>query len=312
LKNLNAGQYHFILKAKERLILSPGTSRILVEEFRKVFMKLYCVYKKETDCSRGCVFMDKCPYAVLFEAYTPPEKETPHWLEDLPLPFVLEPLWGEKVLCLPEESFEFKLILIGKGVEYLPYFILAVKELGIVGLGKEPNHFDLVKIFDSDREMIYTRDSDTIRSGKAVKHCINPEDYYSRNELTLRFLTPTRIHYQEKLVIQPEFYVLVREMIRRMEVLSFLYKHKKIDWDKISMISQAKKITIKMSSLEWTDLESESPDEGQGIKLGGFTGEIVYTGDFHPFFPLLLTGQEVHIGEHCTLGLGKYEMKTLM
>ncbi|MBN2145660.1 MAG: CRISPR system precrRNA processing endoribonuclease RAMP protein Cas6 [Candidatus Aureabacteria bacterium] len=313
LKKFKAGQCHFILKAKDRLILSPYKSGILIDELRKIFMKLYCIFKKETDCIRTCVFMDKCPYSILFETYSPPgESKYTDWLEEVPLPFVIEPLWEDKASYQVDEPFEFRLILIGKALEYLPYFILAFKELGHLGIGSEKKHFELLKVFDSDREVIYDQETGIIKSSKAVKQCENPEEYYDRNILALRFQTPTRIHYQDKLVIQPEFHVLIRELLRRIEVLSYLYWHKKLQWNKSYYVSEAEKISIKMSNLEWTDWEPIASGEESEFKLGGFTGDIVYSGNILPFLPILLIGQEVHIGELCTLGLGKYEMKTLL
>jgi hypothetical protein len=56
--------------------------------------------------------------------------------ESIPRPFVLEPPLETKREYLPGETLHFNLLLFGRAIQYLPYFIIVFREMGEEGLGK--------------------------------------------------------------------------------------------------------------------------------------------------------------------------------
>jgi CRISPR/Cas system endoribonuclease Cas6 (RAMP superfamily) len=42
------------------------------------------------------------------------------------------------------------------------------------------------------------------------------------------------------------------------------------------------------------------------MKLGGFTGQITYSGEIQEFIPYIKLGEIIHIGKNTSFGLGKY------
>ena len=61
-----------------------------------------------------------------------------------PHPFVIDAPLETTREYRPGEDLSFNLILIGKGGNYFPYFILAFEELGRIGIGQGKGKFKLV------------------------------------------------------------------------------------------------------------------------------------------------------------------------
>ena len=125
----------------------------------------------------------------------------------------------------------------------------------------------------------------------------------------LNFLTPTRIYYSGNLTSDLEFHVLIRQLLRRISMLS--YFHCGVDtsqWDFNGFINKAKDVTIKNKNLRWYNWQRYSARQEQKINMGGFVGNITYEGDLAPFLALLKAGETLHVGKGATFGLGRYEM----
>lgn len=63
--------------------------------------------------------------------------------EAAPHPFVIEPPLERKRGYKPGEGITFGLTLVGRAIDYLPYFIYTFNELGKTGLGKGRGKFEL-------------------------------------------------------------------------------------------------------------------------------------------------------------------------
>ena len=84
-----------------------------------------------------CAIDTLCPYRWVFETPHPPEIEHLHALRDVPRPFVLEPPDDHRTSYRAGEALEFGLVLIGRGIDYLPYFLFSFQELGRMGIGRQ-------------------------------------------------------------------------------------------------------------------------------------------------------------------------------
>src|SRR5207244_13140397 len=78
---------------------------------------------------------DHCAYAAIFEPSPPPGSDRLSNLQDIPRPFVFRPPAAAKSRYERGEVFEFELLLFGRAQEYLPYFIVAFRELAERGFG---------------------------------------------------------------------------------------------------------------------------------------------------------------------------------
>jgi CRISPR/Cas system endoribonuclease Cas6 (RAMP superfamily) len=75
-----------------------------------------------------------------------------------------------------------------------------------------------------------------------------------------------------------------------------------------SLIEKSQSIRVKKENLSWFDWERYSARQDTRMKMGGFVGSITFEGDFEPFLPFLLLGEQIHVGKGTSFGLGKYEI----
>ncbi|MDI6728963.1 MAG: CRISPR system precrRNA processing endoribonuclease RAMP protein Cas6 [Thermodesulfovibrionales bacterium] len=234
-----------------------------------------------------------------------------------PHPFVIEPPLEKRTGYTPEHEINFNLVLIGRAMEYLPYFIYAFEEIGEIGIGKGRGKYSLktVKALTNDKlpySIIYDSNSKTIKSFECSPQIISfPDCQVSDNKhLSLTFLTPMRISYNNALTANPEFHILVRNLLRRLSLIA--YFHCDVDmtqWDFRGIIEMAKEVRVKQNSLRWFDWERYSARQDTRMKLGGFIGDIIFEGNINPFMSLIRVGELIHVGKGTTFGLGKYEVR---
>lgn len=293
------------------MILPPYKGSTFRGAFGHIFWRIVCATKK-TKCSE-CFLEKKCIYSYVFE--TPPPQDTliMRKYKAAPHPFVIEPPLEKRAGYTPGHEINFNLVLIGKAIEYLPYFIYTFEEIGRSGIGKGRGKYNLMTvqplIDNTQHPIIYNSNSKTIKLYDCPPIAISfPSVYVERNgSLSLSFLTPTRISYNNTLTIGLEFHILIRNLLRRLSLIS--YFHCDIDithWDFKRIIDMAKEIKVRQSRLKWFDWERYSARQDTKMKLGGFVGDIIFEGNIQPFMSLIRVGELLHVGKATTFGLGKY------
>ncbi|MGC8938839.1 MAG: CRISPR-associated protein Cas6, partial [Thermodesulfovibrio sp.] len=144
----------FTLKAETEINLPDFKGSAFRGGFGNILRQITCVLKRQ-QCI-DCPIKTKCIYAYVFETVSDTTANflNMHKYEKVPHPFVFEPPLDKKKLYQPAEEFKFKIILIGKAIEYLPYFVVTIKELGKVGIGKAKGKFIISNISSSNSETI--------------------------------------------------------------------------------------------------------------------------------------------------------------
>ena len=56
--------------------------------------------------------------------------------KNIPHPFIIEPPMDNNTHYQPNDTISFKLILIGKAIDFLPYFLYSFELMAEKGLGK--------------------------------------------------------------------------------------------------------------------------------------------------------------------------------
>jgi len=229
----------------------------------------------------------------------------------VPHPFVIEPPLRRQGVFQRGESLEFTLTLIGRARDYLPYFVLAFKELGEIGLGTGLGKYELMAAHSDDNQENH-RIYETLSS--RFGECPSPIDIGLGNtpneddQLELKFHTPTRIIYREQLAAHPEFHVLMRALLRRVSAIAYFHCGTPPELDFKSIVEQAQEVKIIGEDIGWFDWERYSNRQKTRMKMGGFLGTATYEGPWKNFLPLLKLGELVHIGKGATFGLGKYSI----
>lgn len=322
MEKFRLAKFKFDLAVQEKILLPSYKGSTFRGGFGHILKKIVCVNKGQT--CENCLLKEKCLYISIFETSPPQDTEIMRKYPSVPRPFVIEPPLNSKREYYKEEELIFSLILIGKAIEYLPYFIFAFQELGKIGIGKGRGKYILKKVESlslTKKSTIYEEKDNLLCDSY---HHITFNDFHklssclSQGKLTLKFITPTRIKYEERFTKNLEFHILMRNLLRRIFLLSYFHCDEEYKKEKTSsgnnstiklLIEKAKKIKIENQNLRWYDWERYSSRQDTRMKLGGFLGEITYKGEsFKDFLPYILLGSFTHLGKGATFGLGKYEI----
>jgi hypothetical protein len=212
----------------------------------------------------------------------------------------------------PGSTLEFRAVLVGRAIAYLPYFVLSFVQLGNMGMGRGRGRFEVEEVHAE--HPITGRSEPIYRKGSMLPCYTDLTATYSDllricsavdpQRLTVRFLTPTRLVSDHQLVAAPSFAVLVRGALRRISSLSYFHCGHRWEADYQGMVATAEQVELADSDLRWVDWERYSSRQDAHMKLGGVTGSATYEGLLAPFLPLLLAAGAVHVGKACTFGNG--------
>lgn len=317
LNNFSLAKFQLTISPIDKIILPKYKGSTFRGGFGYAFKKVVCVnlYK---DCSE-CELKEKCIYSYVFETPPPEDTKIMRKYPYAPHPFIIEPPIDEKTEFNKNDNLNFGLILIGNAIDYLPYFIFTFDELGRIGLGKGRGKYHLKEVKnifknnDTIEESIIYTGNDKILNNKykiiTFKDIINQTKKFNKKErIELQFITPTRIKYKNKLISELEFHILIRNLLRRISLLSYFHCNEELDIDFKKVIEESMSITKENSYLEWYDWERYSHRQEDRMKLGGFIGNIKFRGNLKEYLPLLFLGRYTHIGKGTSFGLGEYKI----
>ena len=334
LDNFRIAKYRFTLEPLEELLLPPYKGSTLRGGFGSVFKRTVCFQKDVQTCD-ACLLKNNCPYGYIFESSPPADAEVLRTYSDVPLPFVIEPPLDRRTRYPPGEVLAFGLVLVGRAINYLPYFIVVFQELGKVGLGRGRGRYTLrevaaVQPLDGAEETIYLAANEMVcdrdlsvgwkeieaQASNVKRETSSVKRETSSIQLTVNFLTPTRIKHQGRYVERPEFHVLVRAILRRVSSLSYFHCGERWETDYRGIIEAAKGVELAEARTGWVDWERYSRRQGRRMNLGGFVGQATYEGGastglstgMDSFLPLLVLGELVHVGKGTVFGNGWYEI----
>jgi CRISPR-associated endoribonuclease Cas6 len=300
------------LRAQTPIQLPRYKGSALWGGFGAVFKETVCIVEHR-DCAR-CLLRARCAYPYVFDTPVPDGATRMRKYETAPHPFVVLPPLERQTSYQPGETLTFGWTLIGKGADYLPYFIYAFERLGErYGLGKGRGRFlveSVCWLTPEDEPMVIYRGAE--KTLQSTFRLLNVHELAGRtaaglgDSLTLRFLTPTRLVYGGSLTDSLHFHVLLRVLLRRLSNLAYFHCGTDLQLDFRGLIAAAEQIQTAESRLRWYDWERYSSRQDARMKLGGFLGRVTYTGDLQPFMPLLWLGSYVHVGKGTSFGLGKY------
>ncbi len=131
---LPIGLFRFTLVPLEPLFVpAVNKSNMLRGGFGHVFRRLCCIPQCKE--AKSCPLAASCPYKIIFEPSPTPGAERLSKNHDIPRPFVFRAPQTQQTRFYKDERFQFDLILIGRALDFLPYFVLSFRELASEGLG---------------------------------------------------------------------------------------------------------------------------------------------------------------------------------
>lgn len=311
-RTITAARFEFLMQAEDAFRMPDYKGSTLRGAFGHMFKRTVCALRSR-ECAQ-CMMKETCVYAYVFETPPPADTGVMRKYTAAPHPFVIEPPLERTRLYKPGDRFSFGLVLLGRAVQYLPYFIYTFEELGRTGMGRDKGRFSLLRVSHLGGDAPHQ----VYQAGDSMLKKIKPENvqfpvgasentYDGDSVLAIDFHTPTRIQFNGSLTIDLDFHVLVRQLMRRLALLA--YFHCGIDtstWDFTGMINAAGRVQTVDSKLFWHDWQRYSNRQKTSMKMGGFLGRITYQGPVEPFLPLVRAGELCHVGKGTSFGLGKY------
>lgn len=311
-KEFKFAKFRFHLHPVKKIYLPRYKGSALRGGFGNIFKKIVCMNNKR-ECDK-CVLQEKCVYSYIFETSLPQnlKEKSKFKIKRPPHPYVLEPPLASKIEYNHNEELIFNLILIGYGIEYLPYFIFVFEELGRRGIGKGRGKYELIGVDNEEGERIYESgklsDNFKINSLQDIINKCNFTESKNYQQIKIKFLTPARIVLGGELTTKIDFNLFIINLLRRISWLSIVHCDGELEFNHKNFISYTDGIKTKERDIKWYDWERYSSKQDTRMKLGGFMGSIIFEGDLKEFFPFIKLGEYTHIGKQTSFGLGKYEI----
>lgn len=317
LGNFTCSRFRFLLKVLSPLRLSAFAGATLRGGFGHLFKRTVCVWPP-ADCPK-CLVKNTCAYPYIFETSPPTGSEKLRGLDQIPRPFIIEAPVGNQRFFQAGEILEFHLVLIGRGLDYLPYFILTFSELGKSGLGPGNGIYEILEVQNLAATPPVTIYAAGTGFSKTSIKSFNGDRFQEKkipsSRIQIQFQTPTRIKSEGSIRAEIGFQEFIRALLRRISSLCYFHCGSELTVDFKDLISQAEAIKVESQNLHWQGQDRFSGRQKQTIHMGGVVGTIIYkaphSDDFIPFAPLLHAGQWTHVGKGAVMGLGKYSMEPL-
>jgi hypothetical protein len=286
---------------------------------------------KELVCTRPpgicttCDLRHTCAYGYIFETAPPPGSERLRNLDNIPRPYVVDPLSSEDGIYpdsqpiapnsqfVPGEIFRFDLVLIGRAIPYISYLTPTLEILGRRGAGPARGRFRIRTITAPDRDgqtVVSFHEGRWLRDDFSTTPLagLSQQPLPRARRLCVEFLSPTRITADKRVQRDVSFEQLTRALLRRLSSLCYFHCGIELNLDFTGLIDQASRIRTCHSDLRWIRQKRISGRQHQPVYADGVQGSVVYEcpeGNWQPFQPLLAAGQLVHVGKTCVMGAGK-------
>lgn len=330
---LNAQHYRIVFRARQPVLLPPFKGSTFRGAFVETYKRLVCT-QNMAPCE-GCLLRSSCPYPLVVEPL-PPVPGSP-WarVANPPRGYVLRPPLTPRGCYAPGELFSLGLILFGQAVRFLPFFIIALRQVGIGGLGAERSHHygraDLVRVTrialdgewdegDSaslqrpadDESVVYSEGDTTVRpplpdavGDVAARVAADLADRGGVRRIGVRTMTPLRLKVGGELLRDHlPFDALVRSALTRVSALSAVHGEGPLDLDFRATLTASTRLHCVSADSEWWAAERYSSRQERRVPINGLVGNFVYEGDVAPFLPILAAAQITHMGNGTTFGLG--------
>jgi len=334
IENINIVTLKLTLKVIDLIILPEykGSS------FRGVLgwqlKKAICANKTVSEC-RDCILNSQCLYTYLFSSQLPQDAQILRNTSAIPSPIIIEPPLTKQQIFEAGETMEAGLILIGKGIEYLPYIIYVFSEIGRAGIGKgtdknaKGGHFELTKVEDKiGGSKIYNAKDTTLHNTYKTfnwQNALKEARDYAGDTLKIEFITPTRLKERKgtknRLANLSSFGQLISHIFWRLLILSYFHCNPTNLGDerftelqheagvmKKELAEDNKNIATLTNDTYWKEYNRWSNRQKTKMKMGGFMGTSTFSGGISPYLPLIYLGKHTHIGKQTMFGMGKYDI----
>ncbi len=349
----------------------PGSS--LRGALFEALLRRFCMNPSALTCAE-CQLNATCPVAALV---APLRDEGPRG-RDIPRPFVLATATtpatnaahaeyvagpvprpvrddsGAPPTIAPGSRYTFALTLVGRACQLFPYIAMSLPTLEVLGLGRRLNgrrgRPRVVSVlacdpFTNATQTLYQQGNAQVA---APTLAVTPERVAAHaaslpgDQLTLRFLSPTRLITQGQLMRRPDLRTLIARLSERFDALAQEYgepndsnqppdlatptpaapdKSHASDptapsednggWQRrLALLDAAERARLIHADTRWVDVASYSSRQRRATPIGGFIGSATFAGDLTDLRELLVWGEILHVGKNAVKGDGLFRIET--
>lgn len=240
--------------------------------------------------------------------------------------YALTPPFNPPEAYVPGERFAFGLTLFGAARKFLPYFVLAVPEMGREGAGAGRGQFALRQVWADDPltgeaqpvlaegeslvlpPTLALAHSQVVSAAEQLGECLG-----ERASLGLRFLTPMRLIENEQLLKTPDFGVLFKRLLRHLDDVARQHCNgtRRPEDEVNALQALADQVRLMEAQTRWVEVWSGSSRRGASTPMGGLVGMAMYSAPvevWRPLLPWLVWGQATQVGKDTVKGNGVYEV----
>lgn len=255
-----------------------------------------------------CLLREQCAYAWIFETEKYQTGDGRN-VNARPHPFVLQ---TELDICGDKQegdTFQFTLLLIGRGNDLLPQVVYGVINMGEAGIGSARGQglgrFRLLRVSVRERN-VYTDTEGVLHTPPDLdKIELNTPSKEGVDAVRITLHTPLRLKQRNSLQRDLPFHVLIRAGLRRIAALEDAYGRGEPDLDYTGLVDRALQVKVERAQLRWRELFRWSNRQRKKVSLGGLGGSIVYRGALGEFLPILRYCRMVNVGKQTAFGLGR-------
>lgn len=314
LNDIKIGLYKFALQVGSRGLELPSFyGSTLRGAFGNALKLITCAERNRRSC-HSCSLEDACAYAYLFETTPPEGAERLKSYDDVPRPFVIVSALEGKTHFHSGEEFDVEVRLFGKGIDFLPYVVLAFINLAETGLGvsRKPCVLKGVTAYHPVRRteaQVFTDETHSIRPVNEVLYGSDVLSYLTPQAgiMRINYLTPLRLKADGDLVSSVQFQHLIRSLLRRISSIMAFHQGIKLELDYSGLGERSRQIKRTKDFSSWYELVRYSQRQDTRMKMGGIVGKVEYSGDLTEFLPLLEIGRWVLAGKNSVFGLGQFD-----
>lgn len=305
---LSLARYRVTLEALEPLHLPAYLGSTLRGAFGRVFRALCCPGRP----GEPCPVPASCPYHLVFETAPPVGAQALRTHEDIPRPFVIAPPPQAAPDYPPGSQVVFDLTLVGRAREFLPHFVVTLREVDRIGRGRRAVRLVRIEAVDPLTRgcaVVYAHGDSLVKPadlGVTLADCAAVP--CSPGPARVHFVTQTRLKHGDTWARRPEFHVLFRRLLGRLSSLARFHCGQPLDLDFRGLIAAAGGVRLAADHTQWATWARYSARQDRRMAWSGLIGDATYEGDLRPFWPYLVFGQWTHIGKGATFGLGAYRL----
>ncbi|SRR5712692_1691586 len=281
----------------------------------------FCTNKQAISCG-DCPLHSACPVSALV---SPLREERSHW-RDVPRPYIIYPPLGSSRRYKRGDTLQFGFSLFGSIIRYFPYLVLSLNLVEETGMGRKLaehrgrrgrfkiKHIESINALTGERSIIYERDKPCVTTPTLA---VTATDVSARaallspEQMTLDFLTATRIIERDAPLSQAPFATLTIRLLERLSALEEAYGLPDERWvaaSKYQLVGQARTVSCIDDKRQWEEVRSYSFRQRRGMDISGFVGQATFVGDLTPFRELLVWGELVRVGKGAVKGNGWYKI----